>query len=212
MVHPDDLETVLAGIGRHIETGERYVTEYRILGETGNIYHYSLRGQAIRNPAGEAYKFIGLVSDITESKQAEEAISQLAAIVQCSEDAIIGTNLSGLITTWNGGAERLLGYTAAEALGASLSMLLPRSDQAWDILDPSSRGAVSRLDESVFVCKEGLQVPVSLTVSPIRKASGEITGVATIARDISARKKAEIELAHQAHPSKGTPPTPCPYH
>ncbi len=113
-----------------------------------------LRGQAIRNAAGEAYKWIGLVSDITESKQAEEAISQLAAIVQCSEDAIIGTSLSGAITTWNGGAERLLGYTAAEALGASLSTLLPRPDQAWDILDPSSRGAVSRLDEAVFVCKE----------------------------------------------------------
>jgi diguanylate cyclase (GGDEF)-like protein/PAS domain S-box-containing protein len=198
MVHPDDLGAVLAGIGRHIESGERYISEYRVLGQTGHIYYYSLRGQAIRNAAGEACKWIGLVSDITESKQAEAAISQLAAIVQCSEDAIIGTSLSGTITTWNGGAERLLGYTAAEAVGASLSTLLPRPDQAWDILDPSSRGAVSRLDEAVFVCKDGLQVPVSLTVSPIRKVSGEITGVATIARDISARKKAEVALAHQA--------------
>jgi len=198
MVHPDDLGPILAGIARHIETGERYITEYRMLGESGSIYHYSFRGQAIRNAAGEAYKWVGLVSDITESKQTEEAISQLAAIVQCSDDAIIGTSLSGTITTWNGGAERLLGYAASEALGASLSTLLPRADQAWDILDPSSRGAVSRFDETVFVCKQGLEVPVSLTVSPIRKASGEITGVATIARDTSARKKAEIELAHQA--------------
>jgi PAS domain S-box-containing protein len=198
MVHPDDLEQVLAGIGRHIETGERYVTQYRVVGERGSIYHYSLRGQAIRNAGGEPQKWIGLVSDITESKLAEEAISQLAAIVQCSEDAIIGTSLSCTITTWNGGAERLLGYTALEALGASLSILFRRAEQAWDILDPSSRGAVNRLDEAVFVCKEGLEVSVSLTVSPIRKASGEITGVATIARDISARKKAEIALAHQA--------------
>jgi len=198
MVHPDDLDGILAGLGRHIESGERYVAEYRILGEAGDIYHYSVRGQAIRNPAGEAYKWIGMLSDITESKQAEEAISQLAAIVQCSEDAIIGTSLSGTITTWNVGAAKLLGYTAVEALGASLSTLLPRPDQAWDILDPSSRGAVSRLDEAVFVCKDGLRVPVSLTVSPIRKASGEITGVATIARDISARKKAEVAMAHQA--------------
>ena len=198
MVHPDDLGPILAGIGRHIETGEHYITEYRMLGDSGGIYHYSLRGQAIRNAAGEAYKWVGLVSDITESKQTEEAISQLAAIVQCSEDAIIGTSLSGTITTWNGGAERLLGYAASEALGASLSTLLPRADQAWDILDRSSRGAVSRFDETVFVRKDGLEVPVSLTVSPIRKASGEITGVAIIARDTSARKKAEIELAHQA--------------
>ncbi len=198
MVHPDDLGPILAGIGEHIETGERYVADYRVMGESGSVYHYSLRGQALRNAAGEAHKWIGIASDITQEKEAEEAISQLAAIVQCSEDAIIGTSLSGTITTWNGGAERLLGYTAAEALGSSLATLLPRADQAWDILDPSSRGAVSRLDEMVFVCKGGLEVPVSLTVSPIRKTSGEITGVATIARDISARKKAEIQLAHQA--------------
>ena len=199
MVHPDDLGPILAGIERHIETGERYIAEYRIWGENASIHHYSLRGQAIRNAAGEPYKWIGLICDITKSKQAEEAISQLAAIVQCSEDAIIGTSLSGAITTWNGGAERLLGYPASQALGASLSTLLPQPGQAWDILGLSSQGAVSRMDEAVFVCKNGLEVPVSLTVSPIRKASGEITGVATIARDISARKKAEIALAHQAH-------------
>src|SRR4029077_8885754 len=123
-----------------------------------SVYHYSLRGQAIRNAAGEPYKWIGLVSDITESKQAEEAISQLAAIVQCSEDAIIGTSLSGTIITWNGGAEKLLGNAASEALGISLSTLFPPADRAWDFLDPSSRGAVSRLDEAVFVRKEGLEV------------------------------------------------------
>ncbi|HET9318902.1 MAG TPA: EAL domain-containing protein, partial [Bryobacteraceae bacterium] len=198
VVHPDDVERVLEGIGRHLQTGERYVGEYRVPGENGHTYRYSLRGQAIRNAGGEPHKWIGLVSDITESKQAEEAISQLAAIVQGSEDAIIGTSLSGTITTWNGGAERLLGHSAAEALGASFSILFPRAEQAWDVLDPSSRGAVCRMDEAVFVCKEGLEVSVSLTVSPIRKASGEIAGVAVIARDISARKKAEITLAHQA--------------
>lgn len=198
MVHPDDLPAILSGIGRHIETGERFLGEYRVLGEAGRVFHYSLCGQALRNAAGTPHRWIGLVSDITERKKAEEAISQLAAIVQCSEDAIVGSSLSGTITTWNGGAERLLGYSATEALGASLSTLFPRSDQICDILDRTARGAVSRLDEATFVRKDGREVPVSLTVSPIRKASGEIHGVATIARDISARKKAEIELAHQA--------------
>jgi len=198
MVHPDDLGPILEAIPRHVESGERYIGEYRVPGENGRMYHYSLRGQAIRNRAGQSNKIVGLLVDITERKKAEQAISQLAAIVQGSEDAIIGTSLSGTITTWNGGAERLLGYCAPEALGASFSMLFHQPDQAWNILEPSSRGAVSRLDEAVFLCKEGLEIPVSLTVSPIRMASGEITGVATIARDISARKKAEIELAHQA--------------
>jgi diguanylate cyclase (GGDEF)-like protein/PAS domain S-box-containing protein len=148
--------------------------------------------------SGEIVGAVVTFLDITERKKAEEAISQLATIVQCSEDAIIGTSLTGTITTWNGGAERLLGYTADEALGAPLSTLLPRADQAWDILDPSTRGAVSRLDEAVFVRKDGAEIPVSLTVSPIRTTSGEIAGAATIARDIRARKNAEVELAHQA--------------
>ncbi|MBZ5607417.1 MAG: EAL domain-containing protein [Acidobacteriia bacterium] len=198
MVHPEDLEQVLSNMSRHIRSGERYSGEFRVIGRNGQTYHYSSRGQSIRNPAGEPYKWIGLATDITERKTAEEAVSQLAAIVQSSEDAIIGTSLEGSITTWNGGAEKLLGFTAAEALSAPFSILLARPDQAAEILDPSARGEVSRRDEAVFKRQDGTEVPVSLTVSPIRKASGGIAGVATIARDISARKRSEDQLAYQA--------------
>ncbi len=198
LVHPDDVEQAVDHVARHIQSGERCSMEYRVVGEGGRNYYYLDRGQAIRNAGGEPYKWIGVATDITESKKNEETIAQLAAIVQSSEDAIIGTSLSGSIETWNGGAEKLLGYSAGEALGAPLAILLPRTGQALEILDPSTRGAVSRLDEAVFVRKNGVEVPVSLTVSPIRRTSGEITGVATIARDITARRKAEVELAHQA--------------
>ena len=195
LLHPDDVEQATRELERHIQDGERCIMEYRVLGKNGATYYYLDRGHVIRNAAGQPYKWIGLSSDVTERKLAEEAISQLAAIVQCSEDAILSTDLAGNITTWNGGAEKLFGYRAAEALGAPFGTLF--HDQASEILGPSSLGVVSRFDETVFVCKDGRQVPVSLTVSPIRKSSGEITGVATIARDISARKKAENELAHQ---------------
>jgi diguanylate cyclase (GGDEF)-like protein/PAS domain S-box-containing protein len=198
IVHPDDLERILDGFNRHVESGERYVEEYRVLGEHGRVYCYSLHGQAIRNAAGTPYKWVGLASDITENKKTEESIAQLAAIVQSSEDAIIGTNLSGIITTWNGGAAKLLGYAAAEALGASISILLPHPDRVGDILDRSVRGEVSRFDQTLFVCKSQEALPVSLTVSPIRNTTGDVTGVAAIARDISARVRAETELAHQA--------------
>ena len=198
MVHPDDLPGVLEGISQHIETGERYVVDYRVLGENGRLYYYSVRGQAIRNSAGAPHKWVGLVSDITQDRQAKEAIAQLAAIVQSSEDAIISASLDGNITTWNGGAEKLLGYTAAEALGASISILLPRAARVEDLLGPSVRGQVSRFDQAVFRSKSRVALPVSLTVSPIRNAAGEVTGVAAIARDISARMRAETELAHQA--------------
>jgi diguanylate cyclase (GGDEF)-like protein/PAS domain S-box-containing protein len=198
LVHPDDLAPLLAELGRYIESGERFVGEYRVLGGNGRVYHYSLRGQAIRNPAGEPCKWIGLASDITEDTRTEEAIAQLAAIVQSSEDAIIGADLSGIMTTWNGGAEKLLGYTPAEALGAPISIVLPQGDRAGDILDPSINGHVSRFDQTLVRLKSRETLPVSLTLSPIRNPTGEVTGVAAIARDISARVRAEKDLAHQA--------------
>ena len=95
MVHPEDLPELLPEFARYIESGERYSGEYRVIGQNGNIYHYSNRGQAIRNSPGEPYKWVGLAADITETKLAEEAISQLAAIVHCSEDAIIATDTCG---------------------------------------------------------------------------------------------------------------------
>ena len=198
LVHPDDVDRAVNHMARHIQSGERCSMEYRIVGNDGRSYHFLDRGQAIRNAAGEPYRWIGVATDITESKQAEKAISHLAAIVQSSEDAIIGTDLAGNIATWNRGAEKLLGYAAAEVAGTSLARLFPCAGQASEILDPGMRGAVSRLEEAVFLHRDGRLVEVSLTVSPIRRATGEITGVATIARDISARKQAETELAHQA--------------
>jgi diguanylate cyclase (GGDEF)-like protein/PAS domain S-box-containing protein len=203
MVHPDDLPGVLDGISRSIESGERYAGDYRVLGENGRLYHYSVRGQAIRNAAGEPHKWVGIVNDITADREAEEAIAQLAAIVQSSDDAIISTSLTGIITTWNGGAQKLFGYTAGEALGASISILLPRSARAEDVpikalLEPSVHGQVSRFNETVFWSKSRVALPVLLTVSPIRDAAGEVTGVAAIAHDISVRVRAETELAHLA--------------
>ena len=198
MLHPDDRGPVLEAIDRHIQSGERYVGEYRVIGQKGDIYHYSVRGQVVRNSAGEPRKWIALSSDITENKTAEQALAQLAAIVQSSEDAIIGASLSGTITSWNTGAEKLLGYSAAEVLGSSVSLLLPHPERAADILGPSVRGEVSRFDESVLVCKSLAMLPVSLTLSPIRDAAGNVTGIAAVARDIRARKQAETELAYQA--------------
>src|SRR5258706_4044678 len=109
MGHSDDVARVVSEISRNIETGERYAGEYRLIGRNGRTYHYSNRGQAIRNSAGLPYKWIGFATDITEFKIAEEAAWQLQAVVQGSPDGIIGANLSGAITAWNGCAEELLG-------------------------------------------------------------------------------------------------------
>ncbi|HMD49468.1 MAG TPA: PAS domain S-box protein, partial [Bryobacteraceae bacterium] len=97
MVHPDDLPALLQAIQRHTQSGERYVGEYRVLGEAGIVYHYSLRAQVICDAAGQPVRWVGLVNDITEQKKTAQAIAQLAAIVQSSDDAIVGISLAGTI-------------------------------------------------------------------------------------------------------------------
>lgn len=120
---------------------------------------------------------------------------QLAAIVESSEDAIISKNLLGIITSWNAGAERLFGYTAAEIVGKPISWLMPpehRNDML-EILTRIRRGERVEHFESVRLKKNGEPVPVSLSVSPIRDGAGTIIGAAKIARDISEQKSHQAE-------------------
>ncbi len=197
-VHPEDLARLRPEFTRHVQSGERYSGEFRVVGKNGKIFHYSNRGQAVRNGVGEPYKWVGLATDITESKLAEEAISQLAAIVECSESAIFATDLNGNITTWNRGAEKLLGFTASEARSLSVAALFSSPAAAREILVPIERGESARLDEASLGRKDASEVPVLLTVSPIRKSGGQLSGSAIIARDISERKEAEQEMAYRA--------------
>jgi PAS domain S-box-containing protein len=136
------------------------------------------------------------VRDISERKQVEAKLAQLAAIVESSDDAIIGKTLDGLITSWNAGAGRLYGYSAAEAIGKPVSMLIPedRPHELSEILAKVKRG--ERIDhyESVRMSKDGRRLDVSISVSPIKDASGQISGASTIARDITGRKRAEQSL------------------
>jgi PAS domain S-box-containing protein len=135
--------------------------------------------------------------DISERKQAEEARARLAAIVESSDDAIIGKTLDGIIQFWNVGAERVFGYTAAEALGKSITLIIPsdRLDEEREILSRLRRGI--RIDhfETVRLAKDGRLLDISLTVSPIRDAEGHVVGASKVARDITDRKRADAELA-----------------
>ncbi|MBI4788310.1 MAG: diguanylate cyclase [Chloroflexi bacterium] len=126
----------------------------------------------------------------------DELASRLAAIVTFSEDAIIGKDLDGIITTWNAGAERLFGYRAAEAIGRSIRFLLPpdRIGEEQPLLEKIRRGEHVASFETVRLRKDGTPVPVSISISPIRDASGRIVGASKIARDITARKAAEARI------------------
>lgn len=124
-----------------------------------------------------------------------EACVQLAAIVESSEDAIIGKSLDGNIVSWNRGAEKLYGYTADEAVGRPLEIVTPpeRCDEMIALLERVGHGERVTYFETVRHAKDGHQVEVSLSISPVCSQAGKIVGVSTIARDISARKQAERE-------------------
>jgi PAS domain S-box-containing protein len=133
--------------------------------------------------------------DITERKQAEEAKAHLAAIVESSEDAVISKDLNGIIMSWNRGAQRLFGYTAQEAIGQPVTMLMPpeRFDEEGGILQRIRRGESIEHYETVRRRKDGTLVEISLTVSPMTDANGKIIGASKIARDITERRQAEVE-------------------
>jgi PAS domain S-box-containing protein len=128
-------------------------------------------------------------------REVEERLLRLAAIVESSEDSIIAKDLDGNIIEWNRGAERLFGYTAAEMIGKPISALMPPEHKGDmnEILSRIRRGERVEHFESVRVKKNGERVPVSLSVSPIKDATGKIIGAAKIARDISEQRKSEVE-------------------
>jgi PAS domain S-box-containing protein len=137
-----------------------------------------------------------LRNEITERKEAEKAKARLAAIVESSDDAIVSKDLNGIINSWNHGAERIFGYTAEEAIAQPVSMLIPpeRLDEEPKILERIRRGERIEHYETVRRRKDGTLLDISLSVSPIVDASGQIVGASKIARDITERKQAEQAL------------------
>lgn len=134
-----------------------------------------------------------------------EELCRLGSIVESSDDAIISTDLDGLIVSWNTGAERIYGYSAKEVIGRSFSLLIPpdRRDEVRDVVDKVRRG--ERIDhfETVRVRKDGELVFISRSVMPIRNAQGEVTGISGIARDITARKRTEYAIQQSRDAIRG---------
>jgi PAS domain S-box-containing protein len=139
---------------------------------------------------------ISVFEDVTDLRRAEQASQRLAAIVESSEDAIVSKDLNGVITSWNQAAERLFGYTAEEVIGKPITLLIPpeRHDEEPGILDRIRRGERIEHYETVRRHKDGGRLDISLTVSPIRDAKGNIIGASKIARDITRRKRVEVAL------------------
>jgi PAS domain S-box-containing protein len=139
---------------------------------------------------------VNVLVDITERKRAEQALVQLAAIVESSEDAILTKDLDGIITSWNRGAQGVYGYAAEEVVGRHITLLVPpeHQDEIPAIMERLKRGERIEHYETVRLRKDGQRIDVSVSISPLKDGTGRIVGAAAIARDITARKRAEEAL------------------
>jgi two-component system, cell cycle sensor histidine kinase and response regulator CckA len=136
------------------------------------------------------------VRDVTERNLAAETVAQLASIIQSSHDAVVGKTLDLVITSWNPAAERLYGYTAEEVTGHHVDMLIPAEDREREVAAVAAVARGERVEQyqTRRLRKDGTTVQVSLTMSPIADRAGAIVGVATVARDLSERQRADTRF------------------
>jgi PAS domain S-box-containing protein len=150
----------------------------------------------LRDRQGKIIGGINMLLDVTRSNEAEIASRRLAAIVESSDDAIVSKTLEGIITSWNRGAEKIFGYTPAEAIGQHISLIIPleRRAEEDDVLAHLRRGEKIDHFETERQTKDGRRLNISLTVSPIKDSTGRIIGASKVARDITERKRGEEQL------------------
>lgn len=195
-IYPNDLHTVVEKAFEEATKTSIYYYEARVVWPDKSIHWIRTRGKVIYNEYKQPQRMIGTLLDITEDKAHEEEVARLAAIVQSSADAIISKKLDGTITSWNEAAEKMFGYKAEEIIGLPLSTIIP-PDQIEDeveILDKIGKGLGLYSFETRRVKKDKTTVDISLTISPIKDANGNIIGASKIARDITKQKQIEIQI------------------
>jgi PAS domain S-box-containing protein len=176
----------------------------------GTRVHFMPYPTPLKDASGKLIGAVNMLVDITEQAQSEETRARLAAIVESSDDAIVSKSLDGIIRSWNRGAETIFGYTAAQAVGQHITLIIPEERRAEEdqVLAKIRRGEVVDHFETVRRAKDGRRLDISLTVSPIRDGRGRIIGASKIARDITERKQVEerlhslVELLRQADQRK----------
>ncbi len=190
----EDEELVILGKVSQGNRVDHFETKRR--NKNGQLVDISLTVSPIRNSDGIVIGASKVARDITALKIAEKANAHLAAIVGSSEDAIISKNLDGHITSWNGAAERMFGYTPEEAIGQHVTLIIPPElvDEEYAILGKVKSGRKVEHFETVRRRKDGSAISISLTVSPIFDTQGRIIGASKVARDVTQHRKTEEAL------------------
>ncbi len=193
IIYPEDRPSFLMHQRAEVRHGD---LEFRIYTRDGEMRWLHHTCMPVFDAEGQFMGNRGSNRDITGRKRAEEELSRLASIVMSSDDAILSKRLDGTITSWNRGAERLYGYTAAEAVGKTIDIVVPpeRSGEIQAILEKVKRGERIEHYETERITKDDRRIIVSITISPIADINGDIIGASTIARDITEQKRAEKAL------------------
>ncbi len=198
IIPPDLRERHRRGLARYLQTGEAKIFDRRVelrgMRKDGSEFPLEL---TVTRISIEPPMFTGYLRDISERVEAGAVQQRLASIVASTQDAVLSKDLDCIITTWNRGAERLYGYTREEAIGMPVGRLVPehRSGEQFEILRRVLTGDQLTSFETERVRKDGTQVEVLLTVSPLSDASGEIVGASAIAHDITEQKRTERRLS-----------------
>jgi PAS domain S-box-containing protein len=200
LVHPEDLERLAREAAELSKEKDEFHFEFRLNQTGGQTKSILAHGRIVRDVSGRPIRMIGTHTDITGQKQSEQVTSLLASIVDSSDDAIVSKNLNGVVTSWNKAAERLFGYTAEEAIGQSITLIIPpdRRNEETEFLARLRAG--ERIDhfDTIRRQKGGGFLDVSLTISPVRDGAGRVVGASKVARDVSERKQVEQTLAERA--------------
>jgi PAS domain S-box-containing protein len=199
-VHPEDRELVAVAMARGLASRQPFDVEYRLRRSDGSYCTLVDQAEVETRAGRQVVRVIGTVQDITARKEADEHRARLAAIVEASEDAVVSATLEGVFTSWNRAAERLFGYTAEEAVGAPISLILPEDllDERRHIVEKLGRGERVETRETIRLTRSGQRIPVSVGFAGIRDAAGELVGIAATARDISGWLRAEQQIKESA--------------
>jgi diguanylate cyclase (GGDEF)-like protein/PAS domain S-box-containing protein len=180
--------------------GHSWSGDFLVQDKAGREFPVLVTDTPVLGPDGELSAVIGVSTDITDRKRAEDEMRRYSAIIESTGDAVFGVSLTGEITNWNRAAEQLYGYSHEEAVGRHKSMLAPtnRHDEVAGVLSAAARGETTHGLDAVRRHKSGVPIEVSLTVSPVRDEAGHVVACSVIARDISDRLAMQREIEHKA--------------
>jgi PAS domain S-box-containing protein len=199
VIAPGFLDQARQVIAAKIAGEERSSYELEIVTKDGRPVQLDVNTRVVYED-GVPVGIQGIARDITERKNAEATARHLAAIVESSDDAIIGIDLQGVVTSWNPGAERIFGYSADEMLGRPTTVLVPadRQEEMTKVLNQVSAGWRVKHFESVRLRKDGSTIDISVTISPVIDSEGKVTGAAKVVRDVTQSKAISEALRESA--------------